>query len=166
MFQKSSITSSPSPLAEMKRPKARHETISETLKCSSDNEWDTFKAQLLSKISSTINPQTLSYDDFNVTCLIPHIIDKPGTPLKNTSNYQIVTDAALNAKKLPLISITIEGKVVDVVDADDKEDKKNDKNKGGSKKSKVSICSHVFAPIGINHTFHSIEKEGAHCLPN
>jgi hypothetical protein len=59
---------------EMKKPAAKCEPKKSSLQLSTDEPWDTVKAQLLVKINNLLKPSTLSIDDYEILFSIPRVV--------------------------------------------------------------------------------------------
>jgi hypothetical protein len=93
-------------------------TQSQTLVMKSDSPWDTMKAQILAKISLTLDPSTIDFDHYDIKFYINRVFPKPGLSLASESDYDIMTSKASKAKD-PVVNIT-------VVQKPSKHDKEND----------------------------------------
>ena len=92
---------------EMKKPAAKREPKKLSLQLSSDEPWDTLKAQLLVKIDEVFKPTTLSIDDYDILFTIPRVVSKPGYPLANATDYCILLDRSAKSRLVQLsISMT------------------------------------------------------------
>ena len=54
---------------------------SDELDLLSTEPWDTFKAQVLAKISKNLAPRILDFDDYKIMYFIPRLVPKPGRQL-------------------------------------------------------------------------------------
>jgi hypothetical protein len=94
---------------EMKKPAAKREPKKSSLQLSSDEPWDTLKAQLLVKIDEVFKPTTLSIDDYDILFTIPRVVSKPGYPLASATDYGILLDRSVKSRLVQLsISMTID----------------------------------------------------------
>ena len=63
--------------AKLKKAAAKRKPKTQNLCLNSDEPWDTFKAQILVKISTAIKPKNINFDDytlrFSITLLHPGI---------------------------------------------------------------------------------------------
>ncbi|KAG1865568.1 hypothetical protein C8R48DRAFT_772572 [Suillus tomentosus] len=75
--------------AEMKKPASKHTLRNQTFSLNLNEPWNTMKAQILIKISDALNPRLLSYEDYEVSWFIPHVLPKPGLSLLNEKDFDI-----------------------------------------------------------------------------
>lgn len=95
-------------MSQMKKDtKKRGDPKNFFLQLSSTVEWDTFKAQLLEKISSALKPPQIHFDDYNFTFHVPRH-HKTITELSTEADYVFLTGRALKATSDPVANITIE----------------------------------------------------------
>jgi hypothetical protein len=124
---------------EMKKPASRRVLKSQSVQLSSDQNWDTVKAQILQKISLAIPSETIDFDDYSIMFLIPRIVIKPGVPLTNLAEYTFMIDNAVKAK-IPMVNLHVvqTGKM----GGSDKENEGDETGEVQSKKKvgKVCIC--------------------------
>jgi hypothetical protein len=80
-----------------------------TVQLSLNEPWETFKAQILAKVSAALDPPQLDITHYEIMCTIPRVITKPGMPVLSEADYTTVTTRARNAstKEPPIISITV-----------------------------------------------------------
>jgi hypothetical protein len=94
-------------IAQMKKEaKKRGDAKSISLELSSNLEWDTFKAKILSKVDSILKPASISFDDYIVTFTIPRIHPK-ATSLDDEDAYKFMIGRASKSKD-PNAAINIE----------------------------------------------------------
>ena len=80
----------------------------------STEAWDTFKAQVLAKISKNLVP-LLNFNDYKITYFIPHLVPKPGCQLTTADNYASLLKLLEKSsnKTIPAINIVIKQKTTD-----------------------------------------------------
>src|SRR5436190_23442572 len=83
--------------AELTKPKTKREPMGAFLDLHTTEPWDTVRAQLLAKISSIFEPQTLSYDYYTVTFTIPRYSKDP-LPLVTPEDHKFMMDRTLKSK--------------------------------------------------------------------
>jgi hypothetical protein len=76
------------------------------LRLNSDEPWDTFKAQILVKISTAIKPKNINFDDYTLRFSITRLVPKPRMPIDLEGDYLFMIEQAVNTKT-PMVSITI-----------------------------------------------------------
>ncbi|KAH7907681.1 hypothetical protein BJ138DRAFT_1014114, partial [Hygrophoropsis aurantiaca] len=98
--------------AEMKKAPSKRIVKNESFDLNDNEPWDTLKAQILQKISTTLNPQVLDFDDYDVTFYIPRILTKPGLSLTSSSHYTdgLMKRVAKMAAKNPSVNICVSQK--------------------------------------------------------
>ena len=72
----------------------------------SDLEWNAFKPKVLVKIDSTLKPEILSYDNYQITFSIARLYPKP-TELTGDDTYQFMINRAMCSKD-PAVMIMVE----------------------------------------------------------
>jgi hypothetical protein len=112
---------------EMKKPAGKREPKKSSLQLSSDEPWDTLKAQLLVKIDEVFKPTTLSIDDYDILFTIPRIVSKPGYPLASATDYSILLDRSVKSRLVQLSVST-------AIDDGDKENEEMEKAEKAKKK--------------------------------
>jgi hypothetical protein len=126
------------------------------MQLSTDEPWDTMKAQILAKISTALNPPLVDFNNYDITFYIPRVLPKPGLALATESDFTIMNGRACNMKAQdPTINLlVVEKKLVG-------EDKENDEEDGdlqkAKSKGKVSIC--VFYEVRFRPTDRIIDSE-------
>ena len=75
---------------EIKKAVAKRSPKMLSLQLSTDEPWDTIKAQFLIKISQALNPKVIDYNNYTVMFFIPHIFPKPGAPLQSDDDYKLL----------------------------------------------------------------------------
>jgi hypothetical protein len=82
-----------------------------SLTLSTDEPWDTMKAQILVKISDSLNPSLLDFNNYNTSFYINRTLPKPGLPLLAESDYLTMTKKAFNMKgNDPTVHVVVVGK--------------------------------------------------------
>jgi hypothetical protein len=109
-------------------------SVMKSLQLNSDEPYNTLKAQVLAKISTSLNPKTLDFQHYTVLYNIPHVVSKPGIPIPDESAYNFMIKRILKIKNLNTVSLHIESKVPE--DESDKENNKDTEEEGTSKKKK------------------------------
>jgi hypothetical protein len=85
-------------IAQMKKEaKKRGDAKSISLKLSSNLEWDTFKAKILSKVDAILKPASISFNNYIVTFTIPRIHPKV-TSLDDEDAYKFMVGRASKSK--------------------------------------------------------------------
>lgn len=75
---------------------------------STEEPWDTMKAQLLVKISAALDPKVLEFDLYETFFYIPRILPKPGMALPLDADYDLLIRRARNLMmKDPTIYLVI-----------------------------------------------------------
>jgi hypothetical protein len=115
--------------AEMKKAINKRLPKNMSLRLSTDEPWDTVKAQILVKIDAALNPQSINYEHYNVSYSIPRVIAKPGYPLSADTDYTILVDRARKPKLVHL-------NVTPIASADDKENNPADQDAEKQKKKR------------------------------
>jgi len=131
---------------EMKKPVSRRTTKSQSLQLSSDNEWDTVKAQILQKISVSSPSKAVDFNNYNFMFHIPRVVSKPGAPLTNAPEYAFMIENAIKAKT-PMVNLNI---IENTQAGESDKENESDEGEGPGGKSKkngtkVRICS-TFPP--------------------
>jgi hypothetical protein len=72
---------------EIKKAVAKRCPKTLSLQLTTDEPWDTIKAQLLVKISQALNPKVIDYNNYTVMFFIPRVFPKPGAPLQSDDDY-------------------------------------------------------------------------------
>lgn len=94
--------------SEAKKPVSKREPKTQSAQFSTNKPWDKFKAQVLAKISTALNPPSISFTHYDIMFYIPCVIPKPGRPLMSQEKFNIMHDRACNLKtKNPTINVTI-----------------------------------------------------------
>ncbi|KAF9230878.1 hypothetical protein BU15DRAFT_64532 [Melanogaster broomeanus] len=75
---------------EMKKPKPKREGETAMVKLSSDEPFDTLKAQILKVISEALNPKLLAYDDYKITSFVIRLSFLTEIPTHASSRWIVV----------------------------------------------------------------------------
>jgi hypothetical protein len=131
------ITSS----TEMNKSALKHMSKSHSLQLSMEKAWDTVKAQILKKISLSLHPQNLNFNDYTILFYIMHLVSKSGMPLTKPEEYMFMIEQARKLKT-PLVNVTImENKNENDTDKENEDRNEEDERSGLKKKgSKVCVC--------------------------
>jgi hypothetical protein len=131
------ITSS----TEMNKPASKRTSKSHSLQLSMDKAWDTVKAQILEKISLSLHPRNLDFNDYTILFYIVRLVSKPGMPLTKPEEYAFMIEQATKSKT-PLVNVTItENKNENDTDKENEDRNEEDERSGSKKKgSKVCVC--------------------------
>jgi len=142
--------------AEMKKAKSKREATAASVDLSSDEPWDTLKAQMLVKISKTIKPHILNFDDYTVTYQIPRVLPKPGLSLATQADFDGMMKRvnAMHASKSPLVNIVVvqEHAAANKNENDDDEDLENNAAAKAKNKKRVSRRLQVFLTVSTDYT--------------
>jgi hypothetical protein len=111
--------------AEMKKPVTKRSSKTYTFILSSDDCWDTMKAQLLVKIDAAFDPKPQKLEDFNVMFYVPRILAKPGLHLTSNEEFATMLQRVSKAKNDPVVHVTVSQIIRD---EDEKENKDNKKS--------------------------------------
>jgi len=68
------------------------------MQLSTDEPWDTMKAQILAKISTALNPPLVDFDNYNIMFYIPHVLPKPGLTFTIEYDFTIMNGSVCNMK--------------------------------------------------------------------
>lgn len=132
-------------LAQMKKAgKKRGDPKRSVMALKSNEPWDTFKAQTLTRIEKALKPATLGFDDYKFTFTVPRI--QKTTDLEDEESYQFMVGCAVRSAD-PSAVICIEPLITEVSHTSafvfiptnfvqesdsDKENHNKDKNSGDS----------------------------------
>ena len=138
--------------AELKKAAAKRKLKAQNFCLDSDEPWDTFKAQILVKISMAIKPKCLTFGNytllFSITCLVP----KPGMPVETEADYLFMIEQAIKTKT-PMVNITIDENAKEA--ELDKENEESDQEEGNKKgKKKVSTIATRSYKLLLIHNCH------------
>src|SRR3981189_3459137 len=94
--------------ADMKKAVSKCSAKTHSFQVGIDEPWDTMKAQILAKITITLNPSILNLADYTFMCMIPHVIPKPRLPLGTDDDYAILLEhvSKASAKAASIVSVT------------------------------------------------------------
>jgi len=145
---------------EVSKAVSKRRPESDELELSSAEPWDTFKAQVLAKISKNLAPRALHFDDYKIMYFIPRLVPKPSRQLTTADNYTSLLKLLEKSsnKVTPAINVIIEQKTADK----DKENTTTTNSKDGAGEKKVLVlhyftCRAIFLMLFINL---DIEEEG------
>ncbi|KAG1899823.1 uncharacterized protein F5891DRAFT_980774 [Suillus fuscotomentosus] len=93
---------------ELRKAKKQRKSINSFLQQAADLPFDTLKAQLLAQISAKLNPNKISYDNYDITWTVPQIQPSP-LALVSDGDYTFLLQHALKHKE-PQASITIKAR--------------------------------------------------------
>jgi len=94
--------------SEAKKSVSKREPKTHSVQFSTDEPWDTLKAQLLAKISIALNPPIIDFAQYNIMFYISRILPKPGLPLMSQEDFDIMNNRARNlTMKNPTINLSI-----------------------------------------------------------
>lgn len=128
---------------EMKKRVSQRTAKSVSLQQTSDKVWDTFKAQILAKISTTLQLKTIEFADFSILFTIPRIIPKPGMPLTTSEEYAFMIEQAIKMKAIaPMINVHITENGKEGTNDKENEAMVDDEEQGGKKKKKKKVRTH------------------------
>ena len=123
----------------MKKPVSKRVAKTHTIQQRSDQEWDTLKAQILAKISASLNPKVLDINNYIVLSHIPRSVPKPGISLTKPEEYNVMIAQAIKTKNLMVyLSVMQQEK-----DGDKENEESGDDDDGVKLKKKgpkVRIC--------------------------
>src|SRR6266852_7380192 len=117
------------------------------------------KAQILAKISNSLNPPLIKFDNYDIMFFISHNLPKLGLTLLNNEDYKVMTNCTQNlTSKDPTINLTItekhgEENKENTGRDDARDDADNTKTwTTGKLKSKEKIvrCSSIFEVVFAN----------------
>ncbi|KAG1774924.1 hypothetical protein EV702DRAFT_1199763 [Suillus placidus] len=91
---------------QLRKPEKQRKAINTFLFLTSDQEFDTLKAQILQKISEKLKPKTLAYGNYSVEWYIPRIQTAP-LALSSPDDYKFLLNHALK-RKAPTANIVIQ----------------------------------------------------------
>ena len=113
--------------AEMKKLVTNHCSKMYTFVLSSDDCWDTMKAQLLVKIDTAFNPKPQKLEDFNVMFHVPWILAKPGLHLTSDEEFTTMLQRVSKAKNNSVVHVTVSQIIRDEHEKENKDKKSCDK---------------------------------------
>jgi len=101
--------------------------------------WDTLKAQLLPKIDGVLQPNNISFADYQIKYYIPSVLLKPSLDLESEEDYEGLVDCFRNIKSnSPMINVNI-WPVTGGSGRDN--DKENEEENSSAKTKKVHVTS-------------------------
>jgi hypothetical protein len=160
---------------ELKKPQVKRVSKSDVIQLSTDEPWDTMKAQLLAKISLLLRIDAVNLADFDIRFYIPRVIAKPGIPLTNEESYAILLQRIRKAKEVPIVNLNVNQHGLENDNAPEDAEKETTKKKvrdpatlpGNVKKNAKIKELHERWPcpkkqISCTGTFCFIEPDGSH----
>ena len=125
----------------MKKAAAKRKSKVQNFRLDSDEPWDTFKAQVLSKIDAAIKPHAIDFDNYTFLFYITHLVPTPGMSIEDAEDHSFMIEQALKTKN-PMVNIVVEEKSKG--DSDKENDEESDEDKGTKKnKKKVRAFEYV-----------------------
>jgi hypothetical protein len=98
-------------IAEMKKKaKQRGDGTSSYIVSTSSEPWDTFKAQLMAKISQILDPTRIAFEDYHVTFTVPRHSKSP-LPLLSSDDFTQLLQRTLKTKMNPTAKIVVEANI-------------------------------------------------------
>jgi hypothetical protein len=95
---------------ELAKSETKRKPRNVILTLSTDEPWDTMKAQLLVKIELVFSPQQLQFSDYEIMYYIRGVIPKPGIPLTDVEYISLISRIVKSASTTPTINLIIEPK--------------------------------------------------------
>jgi len=124
-------------IEEAKKAASKRTPETAEFELSSDEPWDTVKAQFLVKIDAKLSPGNLNFDDSRVMYFIARLLPKPGMQLSTPENYASLIKCVISASNQnPIVNITIEQKK-NGKDKENKVEADRDEAQAASKSKKV-----------------------------
>jgi hypothetical protein len=97
--------------SEIKKSALKHVPKTQSLHLSTDEPWDTMKAQILTKITAAINPLPIDFLNFDITFYTPRVLLKPGLSLATNDDYAEMIQRAHNlTSKDPMVNLLVSEK--------------------------------------------------------
>jgi hypothetical protein len=125
-------------IEEAKKPASKCTPEMAEIELSSDEPWDTIKAQFLVKIDTKLSPGNLDFNDYRVMYSIPRLLSKPGMQLSTSESYESLIKRVISTpNQNPIVNVTIEQKK----GGGDKENKKDAPEAGGDEARTASKSS-------------------------
>ena len=115
---------------EMKKPLNKRLVKSDMIQLSTDEPWDTMKAQILAKISLLLKINAVDIADFDIKFVIPRIIAKPGMPLVSEESYAVLLQRIQKSNSIPIVTINASQHAVETEPVQDDAEKDLKKKKG------------------------------------
>lgn len=127
--------------AEMKKPTTkRTPKPGVEFSFSLDEPWDTLRAQILAKISTTLSPKTIDFDDYDISFFIPRVLPKPGLALANLADFEGLLKRANNlGDKNPSINLIIIEKDKVTIEIPQVHEQEHDNTAGKKTKKRVKF---------------------------
>jgi hypothetical protein len=97
-----SITSA----SESKKKASQRESVSRRIELSSDEPWDTVKAQFLKEIDDALSPNQIQFDHYDVSFKIPRIVSEP-TRLISDGDYDFLIRESTKGKTVATVKVQI-----------------------------------------------------------
>ena len=117
--------------ADMKKAGNKRNPKQASFVLSTDEPWDTLKAQFLVRITNALNPKVIDLANYNLIALVTRIVPKPGSPLNTEDEYAIFLNKLSDGKAKDGVSAH-----VTITELDNGDDKENAPEKDDKKKSK------------------------------
>jgi len=117
--------------ADMKKACNKRTPKQASFELSTDEPWDTLKAQFLVRITNALNPTTIDLGNYNLIALVTRIVPKPGSPLNTEGEYAIFLKKLADGKAKDGVSAH-----VTITELDNGDNKENAPEKDDKKKSK------------------------------
>jgi len=134
--------------AELKKAASKCKTKS----ANSDEPFDTFKAQILVKISQALKPQTENIANYEIHCTINCIISKPGMDVESEADYVMMVESALKSKSPHIVNISVEE--IAGANKENEANEDSDDEVGKKKKKKVRICTILLQYLNLIILFY------------
>ena len=138
--------------AELKKAAAKRKLKAQNFRLDSDEPWDTFKAQILVKISMAIKPKCLTFGNYTLLFSITRLVPKPGMPVESEADYLFMIEQAIKTKT-PMVNIMIDENAKEAeLDKENEESNQEEGNKKGKKKvSTIATRSYKLLLIHNRH---------------
>lgn len=97
---------------EAKKAVSKRVPINESFELSTEEPWDTLKAQLLVKIDNALSPKNLDYQQYHVMFFVPKAgLVKPGLTLSTNEHYTtLLARVRASTNTIPTVNVTIQEK--------------------------------------------------------
>ncbi|KAF8995510.1 hypothetical protein BDQ17DRAFT_1330578 [Cyathus striatus] len=119
---------------ELQKAAGKHTSKSSTLHLSTCKPWDTMRVQILARISDLLNLDMLTFRNYKITAMVPHVIGKPGIPLASDADYKVLIQQLLgNCNMDPLVNLLIE----EMIHTNDSEVNKENSDESDKEKKKA-----------------------------
>ena len=126
--------------AELKKAASKRKTKSANLRLNSNEPFDTFRAQILVKISQALKPRTENIANYEIRCTINRVISKPGMEVESEADYVMMVESALKSKSPRIVNISVE-EITGANKENEQNEDSDDNEAGKKKKKKVRICA-------------------------